>query len=71
MAEWVKSKVSEEKAVVQLDYDMYEREDGKEELQVMLEKLALLLTVPTQSVKLADKMMESWNRELKTMSGIS
>ena len=59
------------KEVVQLDYDMYEREEGEEELQGMLERLALLLTVPKQSVKLADKTMESWKREMKTKSGIS
>ena len=57
--------------MVQLDYDMYEREEGKEELQGMLEMLALLLTVPKHSVKLADQTMESWSREMKTMSGIS
>ena len=57
--------------MVQLDYDMYEREEGKEELQGMLEKLALLLTVPKHSVKLADQTMESWSREMKTMLGIS
>jgi len=49
------SKIVAEKEVGQVDYDMDDGKEDKEELQGMLEELSLLLTVPKKSVKLVDK----------------
>ena len=66
-----KQKGRKRKEVVQLDYDMYDRGDeDNEELQEVLEKLSLLLTVPKKSVKLVDKTMKGWNRERSTLPGM-
>jgi len=63
-----KQKGRKRKEVVQLDYDMYDRNaEDNEELQEVLEKLSLLLTVPKKSVKLVDKTMKGWNRERSTL----
>jgi len=67
VAEGEKQKGRKKKELVQLDYDMYDGKEDKEELQGMLEKLGLLLTVPKKSVKLVDKTMKGWNRERSTL----
>jgi len=67
VAEGEKQKGRKKKELVQLDYDMYDGKEDKDELQGMLEKLGLLLTVPKKSVKLVDKTMKGWNRERSTL----
>jgi len=62
-----KQKGRKRKEVLQLDYDMLDGEQDNEELQEMLEKLSVLLTVPKKSVKLVDKTMKGWNRERSTL----
>merc|ERR1711978_224434 len=46
---------------------MLDGEQDNEELQEMLEKLSVLLTVPKKSVKLVDKTTKGWNRERSTL----
>eukprot|EP00092_Neocalanus_flemingeri_P006979 GFUD01007533.1.p1 GENE.GFUD01007533.1~~GFUD01007533.1.p1 ORF type:complete len:751 (+),score=265.35 GFUD01007533.1:57-2309(+) len=67
VVEGEKGKGRKKKVVEQLDYDMYDGKEEKEELQNMLEKLGLMLTVPKKSVKLVDKTMKGWNRERSTL----
>jgi len=62
-----KQKGRKRKEVLQLDYDMLDGNQDNEELQEMLEKLSVLLTVPKKSVKLVDKTMKGWNRERSTL----
>ena len=63
------SKIVAEKEVVQVDYDIYDVKEDKEELQGMLEELSLLLTVPKKSVKLVDKTLNGCNRERSILPG--
>merc|ERR1712042_317611 len=46
---------------------MLDGNQDNEELQEMLEKLSVLLTVPKKSVKLVDKTMKGWNRDKSTL----
>jgi len=62
-----KAKGRKKKIIEQMDYNMYEGKDSKEELLEVLEKLSMLLTVPKKSVKLVDKTMKGWNRERSTL----
>ena len=55
------------KKVVQLDYDLYDGKEDEDERQELLDKLGLLMTVPKKSVKLVDKTMKGWNREMSTL----
>merc|ERR1719318_2209479 len=67
VTEGEKGKGRKKKEVVQLDYDLYDGKEDKEELQELLDKLGLLMTVPKKSVKLVDKTMKGWNRERSTL----
>merc|ERR1719427_2575532 len=67
VVEGEKIKGRKKKVVEQLDYDMYDGKEDKDELHDALEKLGLLLTVPKKSVKLVDKTMKGWNRERSTL----
>jgi len=62
-----KGKGRKKKIVEQLDYDMYDGKENKDDLQEIMDKLGLLLTVPKKSVKLVDKTMKGWNRERSTL----
>ena len=63
VVDWEEQKLRKNEEGVQLNYDMYEEKEDKEELQVML-------TVSTKSMKLMDQTMKGWNRERSTLPGM-